>query len=258
MAMATARYCGRCGAPLAPGAGFCGRCGTPVVMQAAAAQPVYRYAPAPPVAFPPRGPGKLPPALVAGGLVLILLAVAVVVGAIAIAQFGGGKLAPCTQNCAPKIVTPLPEEASWRSSAYGFQVNYSSSWTVRDQDASSVTLGTRVGSVQVSGARGGTPDRAIQATVSALPSAKWQDVTLVGALKGAHIGEQDGVGAVYSANLIGASQTATKVRFAVIAATKAGVTVVIFAVDPADPKNAPNGMPEGQAFDYLGTEFSWS
>src|SRR5205809_1498467 len=118
MATATARYCGRCGAPLAPGAGFCGRCGTPVLMHAGAAQPVYRYAPAPPVAFP-RRQGKLAPALVAGGLVLTLLAVAVVVGAIAIAQFAGGKLAPCTQNCAPKIVTPLPEEASWRSSAYG-------------------------------------------------------------------------------------------------------------------------------------------
>ena len=77
-------------------------------------------------------------------------------------------------------------------------------------------------------------------------------------LKGAHIGDQDGVGAVYSANLIGASQTATKVRFAVIAASRNGVTVVIFAVDPADPKSSPNGMPEGQAFDYLCTEFSWT
>jgi hypothetical protein len=35
------------------------------------------------------------------------------------------------------------------------------------------------------------------------------------------------------------------------------VTVVVFAVDPADPKNSPNGMPEGQAFDYLCTEIVW-
>ena len=74
---------------------------------------------------------------------------------------------------------------------------------------------------------------------------------------GAHIGDQDGAGAVYSANLVGSSQTATKVRFAVIAATKGGVTVVVFAADPADPKNSPNGMPEGQEFDYLCTEFVW-
>jgi len=44
----------------------------------------------------------------------------------------------------------------------------------------------------------------------------------------------------------------------VIAATRGDVTVIVFAVDPADPKGSPNGMPEGQAFDYLCTEFSWS
>src|SRR5947199_9465 len=150
------RYCGRCGAPLPPGATFCGRCGTPVA-----------------------------------------------------------------------------------------------------QAATGVTLGTRVGSVQVTGSSGGSPDRALQSTVSGLPSSKWQDVTLVGNLRGAHIGDQDGAGAVYSANLVGSSQTATKVRFAVIAATKGGVTVVVFAADPADPKNSPNGMPEGQEFDYVCTEFTW-
>ncbi|TMG58064.1 MAG: hypothetical protein E6H83_13405 [Chloroflexi bacterium] len=83
-------------------------------MQAAVApQPVYRYAPAPPMAYPPGTQGRLPPALIAGGLVLVLIVVAVVVGGIAIAQFAGGKLAPCTVNCAPKIVTALPEEASY-------------------------------------------------------------------------------------------------------------------------------------------------
>ena len=66
----TARFCGRCGAALAPGAGFCGRCGTPVLMQAAIArQPVYSYAPAPPITYPRGTQGRLPPALIAGGLV---------------------------------------------------------------------------------------------------------------------------------------------------------------------------------------------
>jgi hypothetical protein len=82
-------------------------------------------------------------------------------------------------------------------------------------------------------------------------------VTLVSQLKGAHIGDQDGSGAVYSATLLGASQTATKVRFAVIAATRNGLTVTVFATDPADPKTSPNGMPEAAEFDYLCTEFVW-
>jgi hypothetical protein len=45
--------------------------------------------------------------------------------------------------------------------------------------------------------------------------------------------------------------------FVVIAATRAGVSVVLFAVNPADLKSYPNGMPEGQEFDYLCQEFRW-
>ncbi|HKW70644.1 MAG TPA: hypothetical protein VJP81_08695 [Candidatus Dormibacteraeota bacterium] len=195
--------------------------------------------------------------MVAGGLVLILLIAAVAVGGLAVSRFSGGTHTPCTANCSPKFVTPLPEQASYRSSAYKFQVNYSSAWTVRAQDASGITLGTKLGSVQVVGAPGTDPQQALQATVSALPTAKWQDVAAVKTLKGAHLADQDGVGAVYAANFLGASQTATKVRFAVIAASRGGVTVVIFAVNPADPKNSPNGMPEGLDIDYLCTEFAW-
>jgi hypothetical protein len=229
-----------------------------VVAPALAPAPVYAYAPARPARYPATGQAKLAGPLVAGGLVLIVLVVAVGVGLFAIAQFAGGNHAPCTVNCAPKFVTPLPEEASFRSSAYNFVVNYSSDWTVRDQTDKGITLGTRIGSVQVVGSKGGTPEQAVDSAVASLPSSKWQDVTRVSFLRGAHLGDQPGVGAVYSANLITASQTATKVRFAVIAASSAGVTVVVLAVDPADPKNSPNGMPEGQSFDYLCTEFAWA
>jgi zinc ribbon protein len=251
------RYCGRCGAPLAPGATYCGRCGTPVQMAAAAA-PMYRYPPPPSPGYRPAGQYKMGPALIAGGLILIVLVGAVAIGGIALSQFVNGSHSTCTSNCAPKVVAALPEEASWHSSRYHFTVNYSSAWTVRTEDASGVTLGTKLGSVSVVGSSGGTPDQAMQSTINALPSAKFQDVTLVASLHGAHIGDQDGVGEVFSANLLGASQTATKVRFAVIAASRAGVTIVVFALDPADPKSSPNGMPEGQAFDYLCTEFAWS
>jgi hypothetical protein len=77
-------------------------------------------------------------------------------------------------------------------------------------------------------------------------------------LKGAHIGDQDGMGAVYSANLIGSNATAAQVRFFVIAAAKNAVTVVIFGVDPADVKHFPNGIPEGQEFDALCQQFQWA
>jgi hypothetical protein len=222
-------------------------------------QPVYNYAAAPPaVAYPTARRRSLSQIAIAGVLLAILAVVTVVVSGIAASQFIGGIKATCTVNCAPKLVTPLPEGSSYRSPTYKFQVNYNSNWTVRSQDSSGITLGTRLGSVQVTGQKGGQPDQVMQATVTALPSARWQNVTQVTTLKGAHIGMQKGVGAIYSANLVGGSQTATPVRFAVIVATRNGVTVSVLAVGPSDPKNSPHGMPEGAAFDYLCTEFMWS
>ncbi|HET7338538.1 MAG TPA: hypothetical protein VFK22_03235, partial [Candidatus Dormibacteraeota bacterium] len=216
--------------------------------------PAYRYPAAP---RPPAPQYRLAPALIAGGLVVVLIAAAVVVAGIAVSQFASGSHSTCTSNCSPKFVEPLAEEASYRSSTYKFQVNYSSEWTVRSQDSTGVLLGTRAGYVSVIGSGGGNPNQALQNAVSSLPSTQFQDVTVVGPLKGAHIGNQDGIGEIYSASFVGPSQTAIKVRFAVIAATLRGVTVTIFALNPSDVKNYPNGMPEGQAIDYLCTEFVW-
>ena len=251
------RFCGRCGAQLAPGATYCGRCGAPAALQAVAAQPTYRYPSASAPQYPTAGHYRLAPALIAGGLVVILIVAAVVVGGIAALQFESGNHSTCTSNCSPKFVTPLAEEASWRSSAYKFQVNYSSAWTIRSQDANGVVLGTKLGYVSVAGSSGSNTDQVLQATVAALPSSQFQDVTAVSPLKGAHLGNQDGVGEIYSASFVGSSQTAAKVRFAVIVASQHNVTVALFALDPSDVKDYPNGMPEGQAFDYLCTEFVW-
>ncbi len=225
--------------------------------QALVAQPVYSYPMAQHAAYPTTGQYKLNQVAIAGGLLVILAAVTIGITAFAVSHFIGGTHATCTVNCAPKFVTPLPEAASYRSTTFGYQLNYSSHWTVRSQDANGVLLGTRLGSVQVTGMHGGQDEQVLQATVSALPTSKWQSVTLVANLKGAKIGDQDGVGAVYSANLVATGSTAAKVEFAVIVASRNGVTVVVFAIDPADPKNSPHGMAEGQAIDYMCTEFVW-
>ena len=263
---AAIRFCGRCGAQLAPGAGFCGRCGTPVAAQAAgvpAGPPVYSgpvaysYPVMRPVTYPTARQFKLAPAWIAGGLILILAVVTVVVSAFAVSHLTGGTHTTCTSNCGPKIVTPLPESATYRSSAFKYQVNYSSQWTVRSQDASGIALGTRMGLVQVFGSGASDPQHALDQVVAALPTSQWQDVTFVSSVRGAHIGDQNGVGSVYSASLVGAGSTASKVRFAVTAATQRGVTIVVFAADPADLKNYPFGIPEGRDFDYLCTEIVW-
>ena len=196
--------------------------------------------------------------MVLGGLLLILVVAVAAVSAFAIAR-AIGTHTTCTVNCNPKIVTPLPESSTYRSVSFGFEVDYSSAWKVQSQDANGVSFGTHIGRLDVVGSRSEQSlNELIAATVSALPSSTWQSVTRVSDLKGAHIGDQDGLGTIYSANVIGAGATATKARFAVIAATRSGVSVVIFAVDPEDTKGFPNGMPEGQEFDYLCQEFRWA
>jgi hypothetical protein len=256
---AQVRYCGRCGAQVPFGATFCGRCGAPQPARVAAAAPVYRYPMAPPARYPTARRWNSSQIAVAGGMLALLAIVTVAVSIFAVSRALGGNHSACTVNCAPKIVTPLPESATYRSSAFGFEVDYNAAWSVRSQDANGISLGTKVGSVSVVGTKGSLPlSQVLQATVSALPTAQWQDVAEVSDVKGAHIGDQDGLGAVYSANLIGTNSTSAQVRFAVIVAENAGVTVVLFAADPADTKNSPHGIPEGQSFDYMCSEFRWA
>jgi hypothetical protein len=252
-----ARFCGRCGAMLNPQSPFCGRCGAPVVALTAVAQPAsyaYPMAPAPARA---RGAGRGAQVAVAVGLLLVLSVVTVAVSAFAASKVIGSH-PTCLVNCGAKFVSPLTEAHTYKSASFGFEVDYFSSWKLRTQDSAHVTLGTRAGLLQVTGSRASDqPDIVLLNTVAALPNSEWQSVARVSDLKGAHLGDQDGIGAVYSANLVGSNAKAVKVRFAIVVATRGNVTVVFFAVNPSDPKNYPHGIPEGQAFDYVCQEFRW-
>ena len=264
------RFCGRCGAPLLPGAVFCGRCGAPQLaavaasnVAAAVAAPLtappaaYGYRIAQPGAFPGAGRAKVPQVMVIGGLLVILAVAVVAVSAIAVSR-AIGTHPTCTANCGPQLVAPLPESNTYHSSAFGFEVDYSSAWKVRSQDTNGIALTTLLGLLNVVGSKSGpSTGQLIESTVAALPSSKWQSVTKLYDMKGAHIGVQNGQGAVYSANMIGSGATGTQVRFAVVAAIRGGAGVVIFALDPAFPKDSPSGMPEGGDFDYLCQEFRW-
>jgi zinc-ribbon domain len=266
MAIQGGTFCGNCGAPLAPGAPFCGRCGTPARVAAPMqGPPPAAYAAYPGYAYPRAqpAPGRIArdhttQIVVAVGLIALLLLATVIVSIIAINN-NSGTHSVCTQNCGPKFVTPLPEAASFKSSQYGFVVAYYSNWKVQQKTAAGVELSTDAGAVSVVGQQANQPlDQVINAFVAALPSATYQSVSQVLDVKGAHLGDTNGLGAIYSANFIGSNSSAIKVRFAVIAASKNGVTVVMFAIDPSDTKDFASGIPEAQAFDYMCTTFQWA
>jgi hypothetical protein len=235
----------------------------PAVATAMAAPPTappaaYGYRVAQPGAFPAAGRVKVPQVMVIGGVIVILAIAVVAITAIALSRAIGGTHPVCTSNCGPQVIAPLPEASTYHSNAFGYEVDYSSNWKVRSQDANGISLSTRYGLLTVVGSKAGpTTGQLIDSTVAALPSSKWQSVTKVADLRGAHAGVQDGEGAIYSANLIGSGTTATPVRFAVVAVTRGGTSVVIFALDPSDTKDFTYGIPEGQSFDYLLQEFRW-
>lgn len=256
-------YCGRCGNPVAPGAPFCGRCGAPQSV----AVPAVAYA-GPPVTYPAYSYPVAPPGSALGGIKLsrlllaIGLAIILVVSVLGVSIFAVAKSvgtrAPCTANCGPQTYAPLAETNTYKSQAYKFEVDYSRDWNIRHQDAAGVSLGTRLGHIDVVGMRTSkTPDSVIDDVVAALPSADWQSVQRITDVKGAHVGDQAGVGYLYSANFTGSNSTGTKVRFVVIVAVRNGVTVVVFAVNPSDTKNFVSGIPEAQDFDYVLEEFRW-
>src|SRR5258708_35946949 len=147
--------------------------------------------------------------MVAGGMLIIVSVVTVAVSSFAVSEVLGTHK-PCTQNCGARIVTPLPAPASYKSSAFGFQVDYNPNWTVRNQDAQSVTLATKIGMLSVVGAKSGQPlDQVMQSAVSALPTSQWQGGPHVSDPKGRHNGRPDGEGAVCSGQLAGAKATST-------------------------------------------------
>jgi hypothetical protein len=199
----SARFCGRCGAQVLPGAPFCGRCGAPQLASATAGPPAappaaYGYRLAQPGAFPAAGRVKLPQIMVLGGVLLILAIAVVSVSAFAISR-ALGTHSTCTANCGPKIVTPLAAPSTYQSAAFKFEVDYDSAWKVQSQDANGVSFSTINGLLSVVGSKSGPSlSQLIDSTVSALPSSTWQSVSSVSDLKGAHIGDQNGLGELYS------------------------------------------------------------
>lgn len=277
-------FCPQCGTARPPGAPVCVKCGTPFAVaarQPAGARGSTRAQPERPPPLPVAPPAASPaashqyplsssyrPALgskLGHARLFVLLGGALGLGCIlvviAVYLFTPHGPPPCRFNCGPEIGTRLPEAATYRSDAFGFEVDYPSDWNVDQRSGTGIDLATYKGELKIRSDKAGKSlDQLIQDALAELPSASWQGVTPLHSIAGSHIGFQAGKGTEFAANLAPAAGQTQPMRVVILAATHGNLSVVVIAWNPYQPpKNERNqsGMPESGIFDYVLAEFRW-
>jgi hypothetical protein len=182
-------------------------------------------------------------------------------------QFHPSKKPPCVQNCPPPKAEDrisavsgegLAEERTFTASGLGFKVDYPSAWSIQDSGANGVVFSTRHGYLWFSGGKTNlTFTQLILNEINRFSGPRLPDIKPVGPIHGAHIGSSEGQGAMYSATLLPQSGggTGVLVRIGIIAARKAGVTVLTTGLLPYDGSN--DFIVGGGEVDYALTEFRW-
>jgi hypothetical protein len=182
--------------------------------------------------------------------------------------FHQGPKKQCVLNCPPPVAHATsddfasPDERAFHSPA-GFDVSYPTSWKVHGSGRGGVSLDTDDGGFfEVRPATGAGLAQLIVSRVRALDPQTFPDLKPLGPIRGAQIGGVSGVGTLYGGTMVpgGGGGSAQRVRFAIIAAERNGLAVVVTAADWYDRSvtdQIPTGMPNAQSLDYALTEFRW-
>ena len=143
----------------------------------------------------------------------------------------------------PRLIHRLVNETVWRSSHYGFSLEYPRSAVgISEQDAGSVTLQTNLGSgatgtilVQGYPARSGPLSRAISSQLGALSGVTQvgPDSNAADQLLGGGVGYRPGLGRVFVGYFAAPQGVGQPVALASEAATHDGVTVSVIVGGPA-------------------------
>jgi hypothetical protein len=211
--------------------------------------------------YPTLAPRQAAPSRLGRWRFLLILLAALALGAVLFTVLAAlltpSTPTPCTRNCGPVTGQPIPQPATYRSSAYGFTVAYSDPWKISQQDGKSVLFETADGKFLVYGQAAGKSDQQlVEEGVGTLPDSQFQSLTPVGGIRGLQIGYQNGAGTIYSATFLPEGGRAVRARIAVMAATRKGVSVTAIGINPLVPQ-APNGMPESSQFDQALSQFQW-
>jgi hypothetical protein len=258
----SATFCGRCGTPAPPGAPYCGRCGASLAA-AVPAYASYTYPTTSPAA-PHARSGRLghKGLLGIGGVVLVVL---VVIGVI-IARQVGVTPPKCRFDCDARIGAPIHDVHTYQSSQYGFQVDYTDSMVLADNNGDHVTFdeslkdGRVIAEVTFAGQQASkSPDEMINDVVGGFSSSQYQDVQQALPINGAHIGGVPATGRIYDANLFTQGGQSEHVRIAVVAAVQGNTGVVVTAVEAFNKSpNDHSGIADPSNLDYMLAEFRWT
>jgi len=172
----------------------------------------------------------------------------------------------CTADCAPPRLggqaltaasAELGEPDDYTSPALGFGVPFASPWRVESSSSDGVVFQTRFGELAIQGGRTTeSPTQLIEARASGFQNQELPDLTLIGPIRGAHIGTQEGVGELYGGTFYPSSGSGTSqlVRIGIIVASRGGLTLIATAFVPFDQKL---NVPLADDVDYAMTEFRW-
>lgn len=229
---ASARFCGACAQPLAPGAALlpvqsAGIASTPIAYQAAT-QAQLR------VAAPTKTRSRTPWAILAGGLLALMIAFGLLTQAL---QPTPPPAVRCPPDCPPPPRgAPLVSGRTYTSRTYGYSLQYGSDTKPSAQDDKSITWTYHEKSggqwpITVSG--DGQQGRNPQQVAEALQRSKGLDANLAYPIPSAAIGyNPTAYGAIYDVTVDPGTGQATPARLIVVAAARKNVIVEIVGLGP--------------------------
>ena len=174
----------------------------------------------------------------------------------------------CILNCPPPTAhatSPDYVSAAERGfeSPAGFVVRYPTSWKPHPRGRGTVSFDTEDGGFfEVKVAPAANLAQLVVDRVKALNPQTFPDLKVIGPLRGAHIGGVGGVGTLYGGTMVpgAGGGSAERVRFAIIAARRGNLALVITAADWYDrdvTSQIPTGMRSAPAIDYALAQLRW-
>jgi hypothetical protein len=253
-------YCGRCGAPFGVGAGaFCPRCGNRIVPAPAAAMG-YTYPVLPAAAVPAAIPrfSRLRLFVIAGAILAVAVVLVTLIAVLA------RPLAPksCGFYCGPRLGTRLQSQTVYQNQKWGYSVEYLGNVMLiagQNQDGVQFVPADGDGEIDFAATSGSDAGAAVQTAINNLPSATFQQMTLIGPVRGAEIGFVPGQGQAYSAEFVapGTGGSATPVSIVVMAAAHNGMTITVTAFSMQTTMDPPFQLDKGTLFDYEASNTVW-